>query len=593
MDETTQIRGGGFLIEDSAPGAVHSPEDFLDEQKMFAATVREFVEKEVLPRLEETEAKKEGVMAGLLRKAGELGLLMVDLPERYGGLGMNKATSMLVAEMASWGGAFASTFGAHTGIGTLPILYFGTPEQRERYLPRLATGELLSCYALTEAGSGSDALAAKTTAVKSADGSHYLLNGEKLFVTNGGFADIFIVFAKIDGTDFTAFIVERGASGVTVGAEEHKLGIKGSSTVTLVLEDARVPAENLLGEPGRGHKIAFDILNIGRFKLGAGCLGAAKQAFGDSLVYAGEREQFGRPINSFGLIKHKLATMAAGIYVTESMVYRTAGLIDALIAGIDPGAEDAHRRAIGAIEEYSIECSIIKVKGSEMLDYVVDEAVQIFGGYGYSSEYPVERYYRDARITRIYEGTNEINRLVIPGMLIKRGMKGILPLMSAAKKLQDELLDFPALEEEREEGFMVEEARMVANAKKIILLAAGVALQKHMQGLQEQQGILGGLADMVIELYGMESALLRTRKIADTSGSSVDIASLMTRLLVFEGMGRIDLLAKDVLAASASGDELRTMLAAIRRLTRFVPIDTIAARAAIAGHFIERGSYTL
>lgn len=594
MGDEAFVRGGSFLIEESAFENLFSPEDFTEEQKMFAKTAHDFIEQEVLPRLEETEAQVEGVMAGLVKKAGELGFLMIDVPEQYGGLGLDKATTMLVSEVMSRGGAFVTSFGVHTGIGTLPILYFGTDEQKTRYLPRLATGELMSCYALSEAGSGSDALAAKATAVLSPDGTHYILNGEKMWVSNGGFADLFIVFAKINGEDFSAFIIERDYEGVSIGAEEKKLGIKGSSTVTLILEDAKVPAENLLGIPGKGHKIAFNILNIGRFKLGAGCLGSAKQAFEVSIKYAGERYQFGKPIASFGMIKDKLAHMAVGIYVTESMTYRTAGLIDAQLSRIDKSAPDAHQKIISGIEEYSIECSIMKIKGSEMLDYVVDEAVQIFGGYGYSREYPVERYYRDARITRIYEGTNEINRLVIPGMIIKRGMKGVLPLMPAMKKLQAELLDFPALDDECDDGFMSEEARLVMNAKKIALLTAGAALQKYMDTIRERQGILGNIADIVIELYGMESALLRARKIAAAAGgASGAIAERMTRFAIFEGMGRIDLLAKEILAASSSGDELRTILAAVRRLMRFVPIDTIAAREAIADYFIEQGVYTI
>ncbi len=594
MAETSVKKGGSFLIEETEPESVFSPEDFSEEQRMFAKTAEDFINNEVIPRIDETEAQKEGVMVELVKKAGELGLLMIDVPEKYGGLELDKATSMLVSEIMSKGGAFASSFGAHTGIGTLPIVYFGTEEQKQKYLPKLATGEYLGCYALTEAGSGSDALAAKARAELSSDGKHYVLNGEKLFVTNGGFADVFIVFAKIDGEEFSAFIVERGFEGVKVGAEEKKMGIKGSSTVTLILEDAKVPAENLLGEKGKGHKIAFNILNIGRFKLGVGSLGAAKLAFDESVKYANERHQFGRPIASFGMIKNKIAEMASQIYVTESMSYRTAGLINGILEAVDKDADDAAKQAIKGIEEYSIECSIMKVKGSEMLAYVVDEAVQIHGGYGFSQEYPVERYYRDARIARIYEGTNEINRLVIPGMLIRKAMKGVLPLMPAAKKLQAELLEFPSLDEEGDDGFMVEEAKLVGNAKKTALLAAGTALQKFMDKIQEEQGVLGGIADIIIEIFGMESALLRTRKIAGAKGEEAAALPVgMTRLYVYEAMGRIDLLAKEVLAASAAGDELRTLLAALRRLTRYVPIDAHKLRAEIADYFIEKEKYAL
>jgi alkylation response protein AidB-like acyl-CoA dehydrogenase len=592
MGEGATQKGGSFLIEETEPANIFSPEDFSEEQRMFAKTAEDFIDNEILPRIEEIEAQKEGVMAELLRKAGELGLLMIDVPEKFGGLELDKATSMLVSEILSTGGSFASAYGAHTGIGTLPIVYFGTEAQKEKYLPKLASGECLSCYALTEAGSGSDALAAKARAELSPDGKFYKLNGEKLFVTNGGFADLFIVFAKVNGEDFSAFIVERGCDGVTIGAEEKKLGIKGSSTVTMILEDAKVPVENLLGEKGKGHKIAFNILNIGRFKLGVGSVGAAKQAFREAVRYASERYQFGQPIASFGMIKNKIANMATGIYVTESMSYRTAGLIDGVLAAVDKAADDAPSKTIEGIEEYSVECSIMKVKGSEMLAYVVDEALQIFGGYGFSQEYPVERYYRDARIARIYEGTNEINRLVIPLMLVRRAMKGILPLMPAAKKLQDELLDFPSLGEEADEGFLAEEAQLIGSAKKAALLAAGVALQKYMDEIRDQQGILGDIADMLIEVYGMESALLRARKIHSVKGEEgADGAARMTKLYVYDAMGRIEGFAKEVLAASASGDELRTMLAALRRLMRRVPIDSLAARVSLADYFVEKGKF--
>ncbi|NIM20174.1 MAG: acyl-CoA dehydrogenase [Candidatus Latescibacteria bacterium] len=593
MAVENKIKGGSFLIEETEPAAIFSPEGFSEEQRMFAKTAEDFVENEVLAKIEETEAMAEGIMAGLLKKAGELGLLMIDVPEKFGGLELDKATSMLVSEIISKGGAFASTYGTHTGIGTLPLVYFGTDEQKQKYLPRLATGEIIGCYALTEAGSGSDALAAKARAELSPDGKYYVLNGEKMFVTNGGFADLCFVFAKINGEDFSCFIVELDYEGVSTGAEEKKMGIKGSSTVAVILEDAKIPAENLLGEPGKGHKIAFNILNIGRFKLGVGCVGGAKHAFRDAVRYSKERHQFGRPLCSFGLIKNKIANMAAKIYVTESMSYRTAGLLDGILAMVDKSSPDAAEKTLEGIEEFAIECSIMKVKGSEILDFVVDEAVQIFGGYGYMQEYPVERYYRDSRIARIYEGTSEINRLVIPGMLIKRAMKGELPLMAAAKKLQSDILEFPALEE-AEEGFLAEETRLVVKAKKAALLAAGTAFQKYMDKISEEQGILGDIADILIEIYGMESALLRTLKIASEKGEeAAAIPAKLTCLFIYDALGRVNLWAKEVLAASADGDELRTMLTALRRFTRFTPPDTLGLRVEIADDFVEKEEYVI
>jgi len=587
-------KGGSFLIVETDPETIFSPEDFGEEQKMFAKTAEDFVRNEVLTNLERTEAKEEGAMAELLRKAGELGLLMIDIPEKYGGLELDKATSMLVTEIISKGGAFATTFGGHTGIGSLPIVYFGTDEQKERYLPRIATAEIISSYALTEAGSGSDALAAKARAELSDDGKHYILNGEKTFISNGGFADLFIVFAKIDGTDFSCFIVEKDHGGVTTGIEEKKMGIRGSSTVKLFLDNTKVPVENLLGEQGKGHRIAFNILNVGRFKLGVGCVGGAKLALEDTLKYANERHQFGKPISSFGLMKNKLANMASYIYVTESMSYRTAGLLDEILSPIDKHADDAPKQMMKGIEEYVTECSIMKVKGSEMLDYVVDEAVQIYGGYGYVEEYPAERYYRDSRVARIYEGTNEINRMLITGMLIRKAMKGDLPLLEAAKKLQGELLEPPSFDDGEAEGLLGEEDKLIQNVKKIALLVAGVAVQKFMTDLDQQQGVLAGISDVITEAYGMESARLRALKIAATQGeSAAETAVKMTRLYVFETLGKVDLAAREVLAACSEGDELRTMLAALRRLTRYTPVDTLGLRAEIADHFIESEKYEL
>jgi len=594
MADETIKKGGSFLIEETAPADVFAPEDFSEEQRMFAKTAEDFVQNEVIPNIDRTEAKEEGAMVALLKKAGELGLLMIDVPEKYDGLGLDKATSMLVSEVISKGGAFATTMGVHTGIGTLPLVYFGTAEQKQKYLPKLATAEIMGCYSLTEAGSGSDALAAQARAELTPDGKHYVLNGEKMFVTNGSFSDIYFVFAKIGGKDFSCFLVERDMKGVSTGAEEKKLGIKGSSTVTLILEDVKVPVENLVGEAGKGHKIAFNILNIGRFKLGVGGVGASKIAFDEAVKYSKERFQFGQPICSFGMIKNKIANIAAGIYATESMSYRTAGLIDNVLAGMDKDADDAAAKTLAGIEEYAIECSIMKVKGSEMLESTTYDTVQMLGGYGYMQEYHQERYYRDARIASIYEGTNEINRLVIPGMIIKRAIKGELAFMAAAKKLQAEILEFPMLEDSDDDSLLAEETKMVAAAKKIALLAAGTAFQKFTDKVGEKQGILANLADIIIEAYGMESALLRTLKIAAAKGDEAAVVpARLTRLYIYKAMGQIELWAREVLGACSAGDELRTMLAALRRFTRYAPVDTLELRLEIADDFIEKEKYEI
>ncbi len=587
-------KGGGFLVEETDPSDIYTPEDFSDEQKMFARTAEDFVMGEVIPALERTEAQEEGVMVGLLKKSGELGLLMIDVPEKYDGLELDKATSMLVTEVISKGGAFASTWGGQTGIGTLPITYFGNDEQKKKYLPRLATGEIVSCYALTEADAGTDAMAGRARADLTEDGKHYVLNGEKTFITNGGFADLFIIFAKIDGDKFSTFIVEKGYEGLSIGPEEKKMGIKGSSTVQVAMDNVKVPVENQLGEIGKGHKIAFNILNVGRFKLGVAAVGGAKLCLDDSIKYAKERQQFGRPIASFGMIKNKIANMATRIYAVESMSYRTAGLLDAILEPIDKDAADAPQQTMQGIEEYAVECSIIKVKGSEMLGYVVDEGVQIFGGYGYVSDYPVERYYRDARVARIYEGTNEINRILIPGILLKRALKGQLPLLAAAKSVQSDLLEFPSFDEDERGGPLVAEKKLVDNAKKIALLAAGLAAQKFGEKLQDEQGVLGAIADIIIETYGMESTYLRTMKMAAARGEDGAANGIkMARLYAGEAIGQIELWAREVLAACADGDDLRTMLAALKRLTRYVPIDALHTRVEIADYFIEKEKYEI
>ncbi len=591
---TTTIRkGGSFLVEDVAPAEVFTPEDFNDEQRMFVKTAEDFIQNEVLGNIERTEHKEAGVMLGLLKKAGELGLLMIDVPEAYGGLGLDKATSMAVSEAISRGGSFATTYGGHAGIGTLPIVYFGTEEQKKKYLPRLATGEIASCYALTEPGSGSDALAARSRAELSKDGKFYILNGDKTFITNGGFADLFIVFAKIDGMHFSAFIVERGFGGITTGAEEKKMGIKGSSTVQVFMENTPVPVENLLGDVGKGHKIAFNILNMGRFRLGGGCIGGAKQAFDDAVKYSNERHQFGQAISKFGMIQAKIANMASHIYAVDSMSYRTAGLLDAILQPINKTAPDFAQKTMAGIEEYVAECSIMKVRGSEALGLVVDETVQIFGGYGFIEDYPAERHYRDARVTRIYEGTNEINRMLLTGNLLKRSVKGELPLLLAAKKLADELLEGPSLSDVDEtSGPLAIERGLIANAKKLSLLALGVAAQKYGAKIDDEQQVLGNIADIIMETYGMESSWLRTMKLVASRGGAACTTHVgMTRLYCNEAMGRLDLWSRELLAACASGDELRTMLAAARRLVKYTPIDAGHLRLEIARHFVEKGKW--
>jgi len=591
--EKTFVQGGGFLLQETEPEAVFSPEDFTEEHRMIAQTASDFVDKEVMPKANEIDEMKEGLTVSLLKKAGEIGLLSVDIPEEYGGLGLDKTSSMLVAEQMGRTGSFAVAHGAHTGIGTLPIVYFGTPEQKQKYLPKFATGELISSYSLSEPGAGSDALSAKTTAALSPDGKSYILNGTKMWLSNAGFADVYITFAKIDGDKFSAFIIEKGYPGVSLGAEEKKMGIKGSSTRMLILDNAVVPRENLLGEIGKGHLVAFNILNIGRFKLGAGVIGGAKYVITESVKYAKVRHQFNQPIFNFGLIKHKLGEMAIRTFVGESMVYRTAGLIDSILESVDKTAPDASEKTLKGIEEYAVECSIIKVYASEILDYVTDEGVQIFGGYGYSEDYPVARPYRDSRINRIFEGTNEINRLLIPGMLLRRANRGQIPLLSAAQKLADELIGFPPAEETSRE-LLAEEKRIIRDVKKIALLLTGAAAQKYMDKISEQQEVLGHLADIIMETYAMESVVLRALKIAKSKGEQeaslyLDIARAFTN----DALWRIEFSAKQILAIIAEGDMLRTYLTALRRYTKYTPINTAAIRRRVADHLSEADKYNL
>src|ERR1700693_1437254 len=533
----TRIAGGSFLLEERTTEETFTPEDFTEQHRLIAQTAEEFAANEIVPHIDKMEHKDFAITRELLKKAGELGLSSAEIPEAYGGLEMDKVTAAVIADHIAKYAGFATTWGGHTGIGTLPIVYFGTEEQKKKYLPRLAAGGGVGAYALSEASSGSDALNCRAKAQLSPDGKTYILNGEKMWITNAGFADLFTVFAKVDGEKFTAFLVERTFPGFSVGAEEHKMGIRGSSTCPLILNDCKVPAENVLGEIGKGHVIAFNILNVGRFKLGAMCVGGARVALENSIGYAKQRKAFNKVIADFGLVREKLANMATLIYVGEALVYRTVGMMDVALAEVDKSSADAARETRKAIEEYAVECSIIKVWGSEMIDYVVDETMQIYGGYGFVEEYPAERAYRDARINRIFEGTNEINRLIITGFLLKRAMSGQLPLMPAIKKLIDEVLSGPSMSEELE-GPLVEERKLVGQAKKLGLFAAGAATQKYMQAIQDQQEIIGAIADMTIETYAMESAVLRAQKIAETKGEAAGaISAGMTRVLLTQRMG--------------------------------------------------------
>jgi alkylation response protein AidB-like acyl-CoA dehydrogenase len=580
------IKGGSFLIEDRSAQDVFTPEDLTEEHRMIGDTTREFIDGEVRPRLPELEKHDWALARELIKKSAELGLVGAVIPEEYGGLGLDQTSGVVVAENFGRASSFAVTFGAQTGIGTLPIVYFGNEETKKKYLPKIVTGELVPAYALTEAGSGSDALAAKATARLSEDGKHYILNGEKMWISNAGFADLFIVFAKVDGDKFSGFVVEAG-EGVKTGAEEHKMGIKGSSTRALILQDVKVPVENLLGEVGKGAKIAFNILNIGRFKLGASCVGGMKLMIHEAVRYANERHQFGKSISSFGAIKAKLAEMAILTWVGEAMSYRVVGLIESAIGDTkDPDAK------LRSIEEYSAECSIIKVAVSEYCDFVADEMVQIYGGYGYSADYPAEKAYRDSRINRIFEGTNEINRMLIPDRLIKSAMKGKLALLPAAQGLMNEILSPSMATFDEEEGVLAVELKLAQNAKKVALLALGTAVQKYMMALADQQEILMGVADIIIDAFAMESAILRAQKLAAAEGEEAAARYIdMARVFCNDAVERIDANAKNTLAGMSEGDELRTLLAALRRFTKLTPMNTIAARQRIADVLIKANKY--
>jgi butyryl-CoA dehydrogenase len=586
--------GGSFLLETRTPAEIFTPEDLNEEQRQIVATAAQFARDEILPVAADIEAKKPGVLASLMRKAAELGFASVDIPEEYGGLGMDKTTSTLITDHLSVLASFSTAFGAHIGIATLPLVWYGTEEQKQRYLPKLSSGEWIGSYALSESTSGSDVMNIRTRASLSADGSHYTLNGEKMWITNCGAASLYTVFAKIDGEKFSAFLIERETPGLTVGAEEHKLGIRGSSTCPLVLAECKVPAANLLGEAGKGHHIAFNVLNVGRFKLGVACVGGARHALGAMIRYAKERHAFGKPIAEFGLIQRKISASATRLYAAESMAYRTVGMIDAGLAKLGPAEGHSARDVQRRIEEYAVECSILKVYGSEMLTLVADELIATMGGYGYVEEYPAERFYRDARINRIFEGTNEINRLIITGWLMKRALSGQLPLLPAIKRLMEEVTQPPSFDAGADTGeALAREAEALAAAKKIALFAAGVASQRFMTALQDQQEVMADLADMITQVYGLESALLRARKLAEAKRGTAEVAAAMTGLLADETMGLAEQAARRVLAACAEGDLLRTQLAILRRLARFTPADAVGLSRTVARHSIQLERYPL
>jgi butyryl-CoA dehydrogenase len=574
-------KGGSFLLESPLPQDVFTPADLTDDQKLIGQTAEEFVTKEVVPLAKELENKKPGLMPQLVKKGGELGLMGGGVPEQYGGAGLDKIATTVLTEKLSIYGGFAVTHGAHAGIGTLPIVYFGTEEQKKKYLPKLATGELIGAYCLSEPQAGSDAQNSLTRAELNKEGTHYILNGQKMWITNGGFADVYIVFAKINGEKFTAFIVERTFPGFKPGNEEHKMGIHGSSTTPIFLENCKVPKENVLHEIGRGHIVAFNILNAGRFTLGASCVGGAKNVLQTSSKYAKERKAFGKQIGDFGLIREKLAEMTIQIFAVESMVYRSAGNIEAAMTAAS-GSGDKVQNSMKVLEEYAIESSVAKVYGSEMLDYVVDEAVQIFGGYGFHEDYPVCRAYRDSRVNRIFEGTNEINRMLIIQMLMKRAMGGQLALIPAAMKLADEILAGPAFEE-APEGVLAEESRVVANAKKMFLQAAGGAVQKFREKLADEQELIAALSDIVMEVYAMESCLLRTQKAAARLGeSSAQTMIDAARVFIAEAAERVEHEAKRAVASVHEGDMLTTQMAVLKRFGKRAAVDTIALRRRVA-----------
>jgi alkylation response protein AidB-like acyl-CoA dehydrogenase len=590
MTTTTTARGGAWLIEDAPAQSIFTPEKLSDEHRLISQTADEFMTNEVLPAIERLEQKDWALARQLVRRAGELGLLGTDVPEAFGGVGLDKVASILVGEAAGRSASFATTFGAQTGLAITPLLCFGTDAQKAQYLPRLVSGEMVGAYALSESGSGSDALGAKARATRQPDGS-FRLSGEKMWITNGGFADLFIVFAKVTGEGgegaFTAFLVERAFPGVSSGKEEHKMGLHGSSTTPLILQDAQVPATNVLGEIGKGHKVAFNVLNYGRFKLAAMCSGGARAIVGNAATYASQRKQFGQPIASFGAIKHKLAEIAIREFAVESMLYRTAGLIDAAIDAEGAAAGSRGDGILAALEEFAIEASILKVAGSEMIDYAVDENVQIHGGNGFVRDYPAERMYRDARVNRIFEGTNEINRLLIPGMLIRRALKGGLPLIAAARKLQDEILT-PSFPEPSSDEPLDNERRTVAAMKKVALMVLGTAMQTYGDKLTDQQEVLTLAADVLIDVFAAESVLLRA---SQGGRPQSELKTAAAEVYITDAAARVEIAARSALAAMADGDALRTLLAALRRVLKTTPVNTVARRRQIADAIVERKAY--
>ncbi len=589
--QTNALKGGEWLIKESNPFETFIPEDFDEEQKMVMDMCLQFLDTEVLPVVDRVDKLEPGLMPSLLKKAGDQGLLGSSIQEEYGGLGKDFVTANIVSEGLGGGHSFSVAVSAHTGIGTLPILYFGTEEQKQKYIPKLASGEWKGAYGLTEPNSGSDALGAKSSAKLSDDGKHYLLNGQKCWITNGGFADVYTVFAKIDGDKFTAFIIERGFEGFTQGPEEHKMGIKGSSTVQLYFQDCKVPVENVLGEIGKGHIIAFNILNIGRLKLCAAVLGGSKRATTTTVQYAATREQFKMPIAKFGAIKHKLAEMAIKIWVSETGLYRAAKWIDDKEIALEKAGESKEKALLGAAEEYAIECAIMKVFGSEVLDYVVDEGVQVHGGNGFSDEYIISKAYRDSRINRIYEGTNEINRLLTVDMVLKRAMKGKLDLMTPAMAVQKELMSIPDFNNE-DEGAFAKEKKYITNFKKAILIVAGAAVQKLMMQLDKEQEILMNIADMSIETYHAESALLRVMKLVEKQGEAATSVQIdMMRTYLYDAADKINKAGKDALNSFADGDELRMMHIGLKRFTKVEPFNTKDARRRVADKMLAENKY--
>jgi len=591
-ENKTTLKGGEFLIKETPANTVFIKDELSEEQKMFLQTAADFVDQRVAPNVKAIDKGEQSLVLGLLKESADLGLLGAAVPEEYGGMGADLATDTVINEELGRGHSFTAAFAAHTGIGTLPILYFGTEAQKQKYLPLLASSELKAAYCLTEPGSGSDALGAKTKAVLSEDGKYYVLNGQKMWITNGGFADIFTVFAKIDGEKFTGFIVDAKSEGISLGSEEDKLGIKGSSTRQVFFNNVKVPVENVLGEIGKGHKIAFNVLNIGRYKLGVLTLGGSKATATIATKYANERIQFNVPISSFGAIKHKLAEMAIKTYAAESVTYRIAGLIDDKIQELVAKGTDKVQAKLIAAEEYSIECAIIKVFGSEVLDYVVDEAVQVFGGTGFSEEYPVARAYRDSRINRIFEGTNEINRLLAVGQLIKKAMKGEVDLFTPAMAVQKELMSVPDFGAGDSDDVFAAEKKAIQNAKKAILMTAGAAVQKFMQNLEKEQEIIMNVADMLIELYAAESVLLRVEKLVGIKGEeAVSLQVDMAKTYLSDALEKINLSGKHAITAFNDGDTLRIMLMGLKRFTKYEPMNTIAARRRVADKMIEENQY--